>query len=82
MKNYVLPNGTEINREEMSLIHEYYEIECTTEYILENYDINEETARDLAREAVEKMNDYHLSEEEAVDEIMDDYFDEDDEEEE
>lgn len=82
MKNYVLKNGVEITPEEMSQIHEHYEIECTTEYILENYnDINEETARDLAREAVEKMNDYHLSEEEAVSEIMEDYCFEEDEEE-
>lgn len=75
MKNYILSNGTEINREEMSLIHEHYEIECTTEYILEKYDMSETTARDLAREAVEKMNDYYLSEEIAVEEVMNDYFD-------
>lgn len=73
MRNYTLKNGTEITTEEMAQIHDYYEVQCTKEFILDNYDLDEDKAEEMAKQVREKMNDYYLSESEAIEEVLDEF---------
>lgn len=70
MKNYKLPNGTELGPEEMSDIHRYYEIQCTADYLIENHKVPEDEAEEKAEEVRRMMDKYGFTEEEAIDEIL------------
>lgn len=54
-------------------IHKYYEVACTTEYILENYNVTEEEASKLAVEIREYMDDRDVTESEAICEVISKY---------
>lgn len=71
MKDYEI-KGITLNEREMSQICRYYEIQCIVEYITTTYpnlfsESEKELIADIARD---KMNDYHLSESEAVREAL------------
>lgn len=70
IKNYVLPNGTEIDEHQMMCIKNYYEEQCTMEVIIDNYDISEEKAKMLAFEIREYMDEENCTETEAIEYIM------------
>lgn len=70
MKNYVLPNGTEIDEYQMMCIKNYYEEQLTMEFIIDNYDIPEEKAKMLAFEVREYMDDEECTETEAIEHIV------------
>ena len=73
MKNYVLENGLEINVYEMMQIKQFYELECTKEWIQDNFDISDEQTEKLAYEVHEKMNDEDITESEALEIIVNTY---------
>lgn len=64
--------GIVLNYNELHEIHHYYEAACTAEYLLENYydKVTEETAMRIAYDVREKMRDCDMSEEEAIDKIL------------
>ena len=74
-------NGVEIPPEVCSDIYLAYERMCTARYIMdENPDITEEAAWDYANDARDLMDDYGVSEDEAIREVLngdsgDDYGD-------
>lgn len=70
MKNYVLPNGTEIDEYQMMCIKNYYEEQRTMEVIIDNYDIPEDKAKMLAFEVREYMDDEECTEIEAIEHIV------------
>ena len=69
IKNYVLPNGTEIDVYEMIKIKNYYEEQETIEILVENYNIPEGKAKMLAFEVREYMKDEECTEIEAIEYI-------------
>ena len=73
MKNYVLKNGLEIDVYEMMKIKQFYEVQCTKEYIEDNFDMSDEQAEKLAYEVREKMDDEDITESEALGIILDTY---------
>lgn len=62
--------GITLNMSEMNEIHMQYEIFATAEYLIENYNLAEETALKMAVGVRKLMNKYGLDEETAVDEIL------------
>jgi hypothetical protein len=51
--------------------HQYYEAACTAEYLMENYNISDEsTAMNLGYEVRRLMNKYDYDEETAIDEVL------------
>lgn len=62
--------GTTLDMCEMQQVHENYEIFCTAEYLLENYDLTEEQALRYAAEVRRLMNKYGYNEDEAIDEVI------------
>ena len=62
--------GITLNMSEMNEIHMQYEIYATAEYLIENYNLAEETALKMAVGVRRLMNKYGLDEETAVDEIL------------
>lgn len=70
MKNYkILINGMtlELNEMDMMKIHQYYEVQCTADFLRENHSWNEEKIQWIANETREIMADYNIVEEEAID---------------
>lgn len=70
MKNFEI-KGIELDVCDMIEIKNYYEKECTMEFLLENYDLTEEKARKLAYEVRYKMDKYGISEDDAIQELID-----------
>ena len=70
MKNYVLPNGTEINEYQMMCIKNYYEEQRTMEIIIDNYAVPEGKAKMLAYEVRDYRDDNECTEIEAIEFIM------------
>jgi hypothetical protein len=70
MKNYVLENGMELDVCEMIKIKNHYERECTKEFILDNYDYSDEEATKLACEIRDYMDDYEVTETDAIQIIL------------
>ena len=62
--------GIVLHEPELREIHSYYEIACTAEYLMENYEIDEEDAIKTAGKVRRLMDKYGYNEEEAVSEIM------------
>lgn len=60
-------------------IDRYYEAACTAEYLLENYEqvTTEEQAMELGYEVRRKMDKYGYSEEDAIDEVLQEHASED-----
>ena len=72
--------GITLDESELCEIHSYYEIACTAEYLLDNYDMDEESAIETATEVRRLlMNKYGYDEEDAISEVL---AQEDDDEEE
>ena len=71
--------GITLDESELCEIHSYYEIDCTAEYLLDNYDMDEENAIETATEVRRLMNKYGYDEEDAISEVL---AQEDDDEEE
>lgn len=70
MKNYKI-KGIELDVYDMIQIKNYYEEQCTMEFLLENYDLTEEKAKKLAYEVRCKMDKYGISEDDAIQELID-----------
>jgi len=64
-------------------IDRYYEAACTAEYLLENYEqvTTEEQAMELGYEVRRKMDKYGYSEEDAIDEVLQEHASEDEDDE-
>lgn len=61
----------ELDETEMHIIHKYYEIQCTADYIRENHtELSEEDVQKIATEARRQMDKYGFDEEEAIKEAM------------
>lgn len=71
--------GITLDESELCEIHSYYEIACAAEYLLDNYDMDEENAIETATEVRRLMNKYGYDEEDAISEVL---AQEDDDEEE
>lgn len=63
--------GIVLDEHDMQSIHEYYEQRCTAEFLVENYDINEKLAMELAYLVRRKMDKYGYTEEDAIYEVLD-----------
>lgn len=64
----------ELTASDMSQINEYYEAQCTADYIRENHpNWDEEKIQEIAYEARKKMNDYGIDEEEAIEDAISDW---------
>ena len=70
MKNYRLSNGIELTEEEMSDIHHYYEVQCTADYLISNYNVPEDIAEEKAKSVRQFMDKMGFTEEEAIDEVL------------
>lgn len=84
MKNYKFTTraGIEVELDDidMSKVHEYYEAQCTADYLRENHeDWSEDKIQSIAYETRRQMMKYGYDELEAIEEALDDYEDEDDE---
>jgi hypothetical protein len=63
--------GITLNEFEMYEIKKYYEVACTAEYIMENYDIDtEEEAMELGYEVRRLMDKYGSEEVEAIEQVI------------
>ncbi len=64
--------GVKLNERQMSEIHDSYEVACTAEYLMDNYETitDEDQAMSLARKVREWMSKYNLSEDDAIAEVM------------
>lgn len=67
--------GITLDRDEICLIHEYYEAASTAEYLMENYEqfANDESAAlNAGYEVRHLMDKYGYSEEDAIDKMLED----------
>ena len=62
--------GITLDEFDMQRIKEYYEQRCTAEYLVENYNLDEEQAMRFAFDIRELMGDWNISETEAIYEIL------------
>ena len=63
--------GIMLDTYDLMELHEYYEAACTAEYLMENYNISDEsTAIHLGYDVRRLMNKYGYDEEEAIDEVL------------
>lgn len=63
--------GITLDVNDLMELHEYYEAACTAEYLMENYNISDEsTAMHLGYDVRRLMDKYGYDEEEAVDEVL------------
>lgn len=63
--------GITLDVHELMEIHEYYEAACTAEYLMDNYEISDEsTAMHLGYEVRRLMNKYDYDELTAIDEVL------------
>ncbi len=67
--------GITLDASDLCKINTYYEAACTAEYLLDNYEQieSEEQAMDIGYEVRRMMNKYGYSEDEAIDEVMNEY---------
>lgn len=63
-------NGITLNEPELRELHSYYEIACTAEYLLDNYDVAEENAMKVAAEVRRLMDKYGYDENDAISEAV------------
>ena len=71
-----------LNQSEIAEIDKYYEAACTANYVLDNYPEvrTEGLAMEIGYEVRRKMNKYGYDEAEAIEEVMEEFFPEDEEE--
>lgn len=62
--------GITLDVYDLMRIHEYYQVACTAEYILDNYDVTEEEAMKLAADVRRYMDKNNVVEEDAIYEVM------------
>lgn len=62
--------GIILDMQDMNEICQYYKVACTTEYILENYDVPENEVMKIAYEVSRYMYKYGLSEEDAICQVL------------
>ena len=62
--------GIVLTAGEMCEINEYYEQACTAEYLLDNYDLSEKQAMQLAADVRREMNKYGFTECDAIEEVF------------
>ena len=64
----------ELDAIDMHYVHEYYEVQCTAEYLRENHeDWDEDKVQSIAYEARNQMFKYDYTEDEAIEIATDDY---------
>lgn len=67
--------GIKLDRSDMREINQYYEAACTAEYLLDNFDnITEENALSVGQEVRRRMDKYDYSENEAIDEVLEEMW--------
>lgn len=71
--------GITLSVSDLIAIDRYFEAACTAEYLLENYEqvTTEEQAMELGYEVRRKMDKYGYSEEDAIDEVLAEHSDSD-----
>lgn len=62
--------GITLNEHDMHNIKKYYEVACSAEYIMENYNATEEEAMELGEKVRRFMDKYNSTEEDAICEII------------
>lgn len=62
--------GITLNEYDMYDIKKYYEVTCSAEYIMDNYDVTEKEAMKLGERVRRLMDRYGGTEEDAVYEVM------------
>ncbi len=63
--------GITLDAHDLMELHDYYEAACTAEYLMENYDISDEsTAMHLGYEVRRLMDKYGYDEEESINEVF------------
>ena len=62
--------GIVLTAGELCEISEYYEQACTAEYLIDNYELTEDTAMQLASDVRREMNKYGFTEEDAIEEVF------------
>lgn len=65
--------GIVLDENDLAAINKYYEMACTAEYLLDEYSDrvkNEEQAMKIAREVRRVMADWHITEDEAIEEVL------------
>lgn len=71
MENFTFEiKGVTLDMCDMQRVHEQYEIYCTAEYLVENYNKKEEYALKYASDVRRLMHKYGLTEEEAIYQII------------
>lgn len=67
--------GIEVELNDIDMMHicKYYEVQCTADYLRDNYDWDEDKIQTIAEEVRELMADYGYCEEEAIDEAIESY---------
>ena len=64
-------NGITLDEFDMQRIKEYYEVACTAEYIMDNYDIiNQDEAMKLGYDVRKFMDKYGCDEIEAIEQVL------------
>jgi len=73
--------GITLTASELSEIDRYYEAACTAVYLLDNFEQvkTEKQALELGYEVRRKMNKYGYSEDDAIEEVLNENSDDDDE---
>ena len=68
--------GVTLSLSDLIDIDRYFEAACTAEYLFENFDqVKTETqAMELGYQVRRKMDKYGYSEEDAIDEVLEEYF--------
>jgi hypothetical protein len=62
--------GVTLDEFDMQRIKEYYEVHCTAEYLMDNYELTEEEAVELGYDVRRLMFKYGYNEEEAIEQVM------------
>lgn len=63
-------NGVKLEIRELVSLHEFYEASCTAEFLRDSYGFKEEEALKLGYDVRQLMDDYDLSEIDAIDEVF------------
>ena len=63
-------NGVKLEIRDLVSLHEFYEASCTAEFLRDNYGFKEEEALELGYDVRQLMDDYDLSEIDAIDEVF------------
>lgn len=70
MNNLITVGDKTLTMEEACLVHYQYELLCTQEFLLENYELGEKEAYTLAADVRRMMDKRDITETEAIEEIV------------